>query len=92
MRGVNGQGAVRGDRFLPVLTIILVIVVEVEIPEVVGAEHTAWHVMLDLADAHQVDERTRRRRPDPSSRLASRTDPADRQAVRHSGPQVGSVT
>jgi hypothetical protein len=27
-------------------------VIEVEIPEVSGAEHTAWHVVLDLADAH----------------------------------------
>ena len=25
---------------------------EVEIPELVGAEHAAWHVVLDLADAH----------------------------------------
>ena len=24
---------------------------EVEIPELVGAEHAAWHVVLDLADA-----------------------------------------
>lgn len=26
--------------------------IEVEIPELVGAEHAAWHVVLDLADAH----------------------------------------
>ena len=26
--------------------------IDVEVPELFGAEHAAWHTLLDLADAH----------------------------------------